>query len=108
MSYSSQWDCEGILGGSVAQTHEKVFLESSSLVLGRRQQHFTHILEVCWRQLAEWLSWHHTPIFPEPPTCVAYNFKESMSGNENNWFFHLLVLRLIKLFNLSEPQLPHL
>lgn len=34
MSYSSQQDREGILGGSVAQPHEKVFLESSSLVLG--------------------------------------------------------------------------
>lgn len=34
MSYFSQQDREGILGGRVAQPHEKLFLESSSLVLG--------------------------------------------------------------------------
>lgn len=108
MSYSSPQDREGILGDSVAQTHEKVFLESSSLVLGDGNSIsliFLKLVGDSW-----WDGCHGTTFlsFQNHQPVLPYNFKESMWGNENNWFVHLPVLRPVKLFNLPEPQLPHL
>lgn len=79
-----------------------------NLVLGI-QQHFICVSQVYRIWEGEDVIAKHS--YLSRKLGLPYNVKESVWNNENNRFFPLLILRLVKLFKLSEPselQLPHM